>query len=76
MTMVTMKTIIIMLNWNNEKNIVETSYVTSQFLLRPNAPNLIDAIIESIPESKFLHVAMDGPSTNWNVLEMIDNHLV
>ena len=52
---------------------------SKQFLLRPNAPNLKDAIIESIPdldESKFLHIAMDGHSTNWNVLEMIDEHLV
>ena len=26
--------------------------------------------------AKFLHLAMDGPSTNWNVLDLVNEHLV
>ena len=65
--------------WNDEKNIAETSYLDSKFLLRPNAKNLKCEIVASIlglDLAKFLQLSMDGPSTNWNVLNLVNNHLV
>ena len=65
--------------WNDKTNCAETSYFNSKFLLRPNATNLTNAVLESIDgldQSKFLHLSMDGPTTNWNVLQMVDDHLV
>lgn len=64
--------------WNVCKNIAETSYLTSRMLLRPNAENLKEELlvsIESLDKSKFLHLAMDGPTTNWSVLNLIDGCL-
>ena len=61
--------------WNDEKNIAETS----KFLLRPNAENLKCELVASIlglDLAKFLQLSMDGPSTNWNVLNLVNNHLV
>lgn len=50
-----------------------------RFLLRPNASNLAEEVLTSIKvfeNQKFLQLAMDGPSTNWNVLEHIDDERV
>ena len=57
--------------WNDEKNIAET-------LLRPNAENLKCELVASRTGSdiaKFLQLSMDGPNTNWNVLNLVSNHL-
>ena len=65
-------------HWNNNKNIAESAYLTSRMLLRPNADNLKDEIFASIDQldkNKFLHLAMDGPSTNWLVLDLVDEFL-
>ena len=65
--------------WNDEKNIAETSYLDSKFLLRPNAENLkceLGASITGLNMAKFLQLSMDGPNTNWNVLNLVSNHLV
>ena len=65
--------------WNNQKSVAEISYIDSQFLLRPNTTNLKNALVESLEgleERKFCQLAMDGSSTNWNVLEKFDKHLV
>ena len=65
--------------WDNEKHIAQSVYYDSKFLLRPNAENLKGAILDAIKElelRKFLHLAMDGPSTNWNVLDLINDHQV
>ena len=64
--------------WNDHKKIVESAYLTSRMLMRPNAPNLLDEILISIKEldkNKFLHLAMDGPSTKWKVLDLLDGTL-
>ena len=66
-------------HWDNEKHIDQSVYYDSKFLLRPNAENLKGAILDAIKElelRKFLHLAMDGPSTNWNVLDLINDHQV
>ena len=65
--------------WNDEKSIAETSYLDSIFLLRPNAKNLKCELVASITGlgmAKFLQLLMDGPNTNWNVLNLVSNHLV
>ena len=65
--------------WNDEKNIVETSYLDSKVLLRPSAENLkceLVASITGLDMAKFLQLSMDGPNTNWNVLNLVSNHLV
>ena len=54
----------------------------SQFITiheRPNAVNLKEEILNAIKDlgmGKFLHLGMDGPSTNWNVLDLINDHQV
>ena len=63
--------------WNGIR--AESSYFESQFLYRPNALNLTNSLLASIDGlelCKFLHLAMDGPNTNWNVLNEVDEHLV
>ena len=65
--------------WNDGNNIAETSYLDSKFLLRPNAENLkceLVASITGLDMAKFLQLSLDGPNTNWNVLNLISNHLV
>ena len=65
--------------WNNHKNIVESSYLDSRFLYRPNAENLVEELTISTKEldmQKFLHLSMDGPFTNWCVLDLLDERLV
>ena len=60
-------------------NIAETSYLGSKFLLRPNVENLKYELVPSITGldmAKFLKLSMDGPSTNWNILNVVSNHLV
>ena len=49
--------------WNDEKDIAETSYLDSKFLLRPNAENLkceLVALITGLDMTKFLELLMDG----------------
>ena len=65
--------------WNDENNIAKTSYLDSKFLLKPNAENLkceLIALITGLDMAKFLQLLMDSPNTNWNVLNLISNHLV
>ena len=65
--------------WNDEKNIAETFYLDSKFLLRPNAENLkceLVASITGLDMAKFLEFLMDGPNTNWNVVDLVSNHFV
>ena len=65
--------------WNESKHIAESAYYDSKFVLRPNALNLKEELLKAIEDlsiRKFIHLGMDGPSTNWNVLDLIDEHLV
>ena len=50
----------------------------SKFVSRPNADSLfeqLEYILKELSESKILHLSMDGPSVNWNVLNKLNNHL-
>ena len=65
--------------WNDETNIAETSYLDSKFLWQRNAENLKCELVASIlglDLAKFLQLSMDGPNTNWNVLNLVNSHLV
>ena len=45
----------------------------------PNAVSLKEELLNAIKDldiGKFLHLGMDGPSTNWNVLDLINDHQV
>ena len=49
-------------------------YFNSKFFLRANADNISNGIVEVIVElqfSKCIHLSMDGPSTNWSVMEKV-----
>ena len=65
--------------WDGEKNVAQSVYYNLRFLQRPNVVNLKEEImiaIKDLPMGKFLHLGMDGPSTNWNVLDLINHHQV
>ena len=65
--------------WDSTEHKVKTCYFDSQFLERPNADNLLDSINVStakLKEDSFLHLTMDGPNVNWDVLNKLDNKLV
>ena len=64
--------------WNVHKNMAETPFFTSRLILIPNAENLKDELfisIEPLEKSKFLHLSMDGPFTNWLFLDLVDGVL-
>ena len=53
--------------WNVEKNVAETSYLDSKFVLRPNSKNMkceLVASITGLDMAKFLQLSMDGLNTN------------
>ena len=60
--------------WNNSKKQAETRYLTSEFLHRPNAENLVNSLssaLEHLDQQNLLQLSMDGPSVNWNVLDIV-----
>lgn len=62
--------------WDEMTGMVQTRYFDSQFLNRPNASNLLESIVTAkreLNDEKLLQLAMDGPTVNWNVLEMLDD---
>ena len=64
---------------DGEKNVAQSVFYDSQFLQRRNAVNLKGEILNAIKYlvmGKFLHLGMDGLSTNWNVLDLINDHQV
>ena len=64
--------------WNEAINVVETRYLDSRFVGRPNVDNLfeqLEYVLKELLESKIVHLSMDGPSVNWNVLDKLDNYL-
>lgn len=57
--------------WDEEKKEVITRYMTSKFLGRSRASDLLAAFKEGlgdIPLNKLLQVSMDGPNVNWSFL--------
>jgi hypothetical protein len=63
--------------WDEIDCAIKTRYINSQFLKRPNAENLLSELliaIKDLPNEKMIQLSMDGPSTNWKVLTLIQNH--
>ena len=60
--------------WNNSKKQAETWYLTSEFLHRPNAENLVNSLssaLKHLDQQNLLQLSMDGASINWNVLDIV-----
>ena len=65
--------------WDSTERKVRTRYFASQVLEKPNADNLLHRINVStakLKEDSFLHLAIDGPNINWDVLNKLDNKLI
>ena len=53
---------------NHSRKQDETRYVTSEFLYRPNAENLVNLLssaLKHLDQQNLLQFSLDGPSTNW-----------
>lgn len=64
--------------WDDEKNEVVTRYLTSCFLGRSRASDLLAAFKEGISglkTNKLLQISMDGPNVNWAFLREIKKQL-
>ena len=60
--------------WDEKSMTSQTRYLDSKFIRRPNAVNLANAInsgIIDLSADKLSQLSMDGPSTNWSVLEKL-----
>ena len=60
--------------WSEDAGKVCTRYMDSRFLKRPNAQNLVDALLNAIKPltpQRLVQLSMDGPNTNWNVFELL-----
>ena len=56
-------------------SVVETCYFDSKFLKRPNAENFnaeLNAALHELPTKNMLQQSMDGPNTNWKVLDLLN----
>jgi hypothetical protein len=61
--------------WDDNKNMVVTRYLNSQFLGHSRATDLVSNLLEGLkPHSlqKVAHISMDGPSVNWKLYRDID----
>ena len=64
--------------WNETIGNVETRYYDLKFLSRPNAKGLLSSIedvAKNFKTEKCLQLAMNGPSVNWSVLNLLDDKL-
>ena len=63
----------------NDKNMVETKYISSAFLGHPTAANLLRGLQDCLPKTcsltKVLQLSMDGPSVNWKMFNLLQNEL-
>ena len=63
--------------WNNALGLACTRYFDSQYMLRPNANNLEEALENSLINlnmARMIHLSMDGPNTYWAVFEKIQQN--
>ena len=63
--------------WEDSLGQVCIRYFDSRFLKRPNAKNLVDALFLSLSKltpERLLQLSMDGRSTNWRVLDLLDEY--
>ena len=60
--------------WDENSVQAKTRYFDSQFLLRPNANNLLESLttaIKDLSQEKLVQLSIDGQSTNWFVLDKL-----
>ena len=65
--------------WSEDNQMVVTRYFESKFMRRPNTENIVEAMensleSHSLPKTNLIHIGMDGPSTNWAVLDQLSEH--
>ena len=62
--------------WCPMNNITKTRYLGSQFQYSTTAEALVEELLQALPSSpkldKMTQLAMDGPSTNWKVLDLMN----
>ena len=63
--------------WDVSTSMASTRHFDSRFLLRPNAQNLLDCLVQSInshPVENFMQLFMDRPTANWVVINnLVEN---
>ena len=65
--------------WNEKKKTVEKRCYNSKFTRRRNAQSLFDNLQESMTDfgkNKLIQLAMDRPTVNWNVSDILDDNLI
>lgn len=64
--------------WCPVNNIAKTRYLGSQFQYSTTAEALVEELLSALPSSPALEnmtqLAMDGPSTNWKVLTLVNEY--
>ena len=58
--------------FNEETQMVESRYLDSPFVKRPNSGNLHNELLNSLSmvgAEKLIQISMDGPNLNWDVLK-------
>ena len=61
------------------KKCCSVSLLQFKVYTKTNAVNIKEELLNTIKDfdmGKFIHLGMDGPSTNWNVLDLINDHQV
>ena len=64
---------------DGEKDVAQSVYYGPRFILRPNVVNVKEELLNAskgLDMGTFLHLGMDGPSANWHVLSLINDHQV
>lgn len=63
--------------WDLKTSQAQTRYLDSRFFHRPNAVKIQEEILEAIKplnENAMIMISMDGPNTNWVVLDKMKAH--
>ena len=63
--------------WNNDIAQVQTRYLESRFFKRPNAEKIHEELLSGmslLPTKNMTMLSMDGPHTNWKVLDLLKNY--
>ena len=63
--------------FNEETQMVESRYLDSPFVKRPNSDNLHNELLNSLSmvgAEKLIQISMDGPNVNWDVLKTHSQH--
>ena len=62
--------------WDTEKHVVTSRYLTSTFMNRATADDIVHSFtsaLSELPCERMLQVSMDGPSVNWKFYDMFNS---